>query len=123
MLSNCGFCVNGHCPCSVTVFLISTADIRVFIHSFSNSLNTLSNKKSIFCLGKVIDGSIFWFCIYISYACLVLDTGMSQLQFGALELSQSQDFESDFMPSEGDVRHQFHLGAPGLVKNDAMDGT
>ncbi|KAM9533082.1 TP53-binding protein 1 isoform 1-T1 [Guaruba guarouba] len=49
------------------------------------------------------------------------DTGMSQLQFGALELSQSQDFESDFMPSEGDARHQFHLGAAGLVKNDAMD--
>ncbi|XP_010158143.1 PREDICTED: tumor suppressor p53-binding protein 1, partial [Eurypyga helias] len=32
--------------------------------------------------------------------------GMSQLQFGALELSQSQDFESDFMPSEGDAAHQ-----------------
>ncbi|NXV74179.1 TP53B protein, partial [Atlantisia rogersi] len=41
----------------------------------------------------------------------VLDTGMSQLQFGALELSQSQDFESDFVPGEGDARHQFCLGA------------
>ncbi|XP_065545134.1 TP53-binding protein 1 isoform X6 [Lathamus discolor] len=49
------------------------------------------------------------------------DTGMSQLEFGALELSQSQDFESDFMPSEGNARHQFHLGAAGLAKNDAMD--
>ncbi|XP_033921837.1 TP53-binding protein 1 isoform X4 [Melopsittacus undulatus] len=49
------------------------------------------------------------------------DTGMSQLQFGALELSQSQDFESDFMPSEGDAEHKSHLGAAGLVKNDAMD--
>ncbi|NWS44408.1 TP53B protein, partial [Probosciger aterrimus] len=49
------------------------------------------------------------------------DTGMSQLQFGALELSQSQDFESDFMPSEGDARHQFYLGAAGLVKNDTVD--
>uniref|UniRef100_A0A8C6JFD0 TP53-binding protein 1 n=1 Tax=Melopsittacus undulatus TaxID=13146 RepID=A0A8C6JFD0_MELUD len=66
---------------------------------------------------------IFWFCVYISYECLVLDTGMSQLQFGALELSQSQDFESDFMPSEGDAEHKSHLGAAGLVKNDAMDGS
>ncbi|NXT82183.1 TP53B protein, partial [Zapornia atra] len=41
----------------------------------------------------------------------VEDTGMSQLQFGALELSQSQDFESDFVPGEGDARHQFCLGA------------
>lgn len=52
---------------------------------------------------------------------MVLDTGLSQLQFGALELSQSQDFESDFMPSEGDARHQFRLGATGLVKNDSTD--
>ncbi|XP_030353665.1 TP53-binding protein 1 isoform X3 [Strigops habroptila] len=51
----------------------------------------------------------------------VEDTGLSQLQFGALELSQSQDFESDFMPSEGDARHQFRLGATGLVKNDSTD--
>ncbi|XP_053933265.1 TP53-binding protein 1 isoform X5 [Cuculus canorus] len=55
----------------------------------------------------------------------VADTGMSQLDFGALELSQSQDFESDFMPSEGDGRHPFHSGAAipssGLVKNDTKD--
>ncbi|XP_074692922.1 TP53-binding protein 1 isoform X3 [Strix aluco] len=55
----------------------------------------------------------------------VEDTGMSQLPFGALELSQSQDFESDFMPSEGDARHQFHPGAAvpssRLVKNDTKD--
>ncbi|KFQ16777.1 Tumor suppressor p53-binding protein 1, partial [Merops nubicus] len=63
--------------------------------------------------------------ICISYGCLVLDTGMSQLQFGALELSQSQDFESDFVPSEGDARHQFHPGAaiPSRpVKNNIKDG-
>lgn len=56
----------------------------------------------------------------------MLDTGMSQLPFGALELSQSQDFESDFMPNEGDARHQFHPGAAApssrLVKTDAKDG-
>ncbi|NXD99236.1 TP53B protein, partial [Chaetorhynchus papuensis] len=40
----------------------------------------------------------------------VEDTGMSQLQFGVLELSQSQDFETDFVPSEGDARHQLHSG-------------
>ncbi|XP_009883082.1 PREDICTED: tumor suppressor p53-binding protein 1 [Charadrius vociferus] len=55
----------------------------------------------------------------------VEDTGMSQLPFGALELSQSQDFESDFMPNEGDARHQFHPGAAApssrLVKTDAKD--
>ncbi|XP_054692750.1 TP53-binding protein 1 isoform X4 [Grus americana] len=55
----------------------------------------------------------------------VEDTGMSQLHFGALELSQSQDFESDFVPSEGDARHQFHPGAAvpssRLVKNDTED--
>ncbi|XP_074773404.1 TP53-binding protein 1 isoform X2 [Athene noctua] len=55
----------------------------------------------------------------------VEDTGMSQLPFGALELSQSQDFESDFVPSEGDAQHQFHPGAAvpssGLVKNDTKD--
>ncbi|XP_038041031.2 TP53-binding protein 1 isoform X4 [Anas platyrhynchos] len=39
------------------------------------------------------------------------DTGMSQLPFGALELSQSQDFESDFVPNEEDARHQFRSGA------------
>ncbi|NWT74082.1 TP53B protein, partial [Prunella himalayana] len=38
----------------------------------------------------------------------VEDTGMSQLQFGVLELSQSQDFESDLVPNEGDARHQLH---------------
>ncbi|XP_063268274.1 TP53-binding protein 1 isoform X2 [Prinia subflava] len=51
----------------------------------------------------------------------VEDTGMSQLQFGVLELSQSQDFESDFTPSEGDARHQLHSGpavlSSRLVKN------
>ncbi|XP_069654921.1 TP53-binding protein 1 isoform X3 [Haliaeetus albicilla] len=55
----------------------------------------------------------------------VEDTGMSQPHFGALELSQSQDFESDFVPNEGDVRHQFHPGAAvpssRLVKNDTKD--
>ncbi|NXI47819.1 TP53B protein, partial [Galbula dea] len=55
----------------------------------------------------------------------VEDTGTSQLQFGALELSQSQDFESDIAPSEGDARHQVHPGAPvpssSLVKNDTKD--
>ncbi|XP_075287471.1 TP53-binding protein 1 isoform X4 [Opisthocomus hoazin] len=55
----------------------------------------------------------------------VEDTGMSQLQFGALELSQSQDFESDFVPSEGDARYRFHPGAAvpssRLVKNDTKD--
>ncbi|XP_064373802.1 TP53-binding protein 1 isoform X3 [Dromaius novaehollandiae] len=45
------------------------------------------------------------------------DTGTSQLHFGALELSQSQDFESDFVPSEGDaVPSSFRL-----VKNDTED--
>ncbi|XP_065703149.1 TP53-binding protein 1 isoform X4 [Patagioenas fasciata] len=52
----------------------------------------------------------------------VEDTGMSQLHFEALELSQSQDLESDFVPNEGDTRHQFHSGAAvpasRLVKND-----
>lgn len=56
----------------------------------------------------------------------MLDTGMSQLHFGALELSQSQDFESDFVPNEGDARHQFHRGAAvpssRLLKNDTKDG-
>ncbi|XP_064311964.1 TP53-binding protein 1 isoform X1 [Phalacrocorax carbo] len=55
----------------------------------------------------------------------VEDTGMSQLHFGALELSQSQDFESDFVPSVGDARHQFHLGSADpssrLVKDDTKD--
>ncbi|KFV02976.1 Tumor suppressor p53-binding protein 1, partial [Tauraco erythrolophus] len=64
--------------------------------------------------------------IYVIYGCLVLDTGMSQLHFGALELSQSQDFESDFVPNEGDARHQFPSGvavpSSRLVKNDAIDG-
>ncbi|KAM6409874.1 TP53-binding protein 1 [Rhynochetos jubatus] len=54
----------------------------------------------------------------------VEDTGMSQLQFGALELSQSQDFESDFVPSEGDATHQCHPGATvpasRLVKDDEL---
>ncbi|XP_074456166.1 TP53-binding protein 1 isoform X5 [Larus michahellis] len=55
----------------------------------------------------------------------VEDTGMSQLQFGALELSQSQDFESDFVPNEGDARHQFHSAAAvpssTLVKKESKD--
>ncbi|XP_063203400.1 TP53-binding protein 1 isoform X4 [Chroicocephalus ridibundus] len=55
----------------------------------------------------------------------VEDTGMSQLQFGALELSQSQDFESDFVPNEGDARHQFHSAAAvpssALVKKESKD--
>ncbi|KAM6303608.1 TP53-binding protein 1 [Podargus strigoides] len=55
----------------------------------------------------------------------VEDTGMSQMHFGALELSQSQDFESDFAPTEGDARHQFHPGAAvpasRLVKDDTKD--
>ncbi|XP_059680170.1 TP53-binding protein 1 isoform X2 [Gavia stellata] len=50
---------------------------------------------------------------------------MSQLHFGALELSQSQDFESDFEPNEEGARHQFHPGAAvpssRLVKNDTKD--
>ncbi|XP_009319883.1 PREDICTED: tumor suppressor p53-binding protein 1 [Pygoscelis adeliae] len=50
---------------------------------------------------------------------------MSQLHFGALELSQSQDFESDFVPNEGDAGHQFHPGAAvpssRLQKNDTKD--
>ncbi|XP_068266359.1 TP53-binding protein 1 isoform X2 [Nyctibius grandis] len=54
----------------------------------------------------------------------VEDTGMSQLPFGALELSQSQDFESDFVPHEGDAKHQFHPGAAvpssRLVKRDTQ---
>ncbi|NWI98013.1 TP53B protein, partial [Pitta sordida] len=53
------------------------------------------------------------------------DTGMSQLQFGALELSQSQDFESDIVPNEGDARHQVHPGAAVLcsrpVENESKD--
>ncbi|NXY47363.1 TP53B protein, partial [Ceuthmochares aereus] len=55
----------------------------------------------------------------------MLDTGMSQLDFGALELSQSQDFESDFVPGERDGRHPFPSGAAvpssRLVKNDTKD--
>lgn len=77
----------------------------------------------------MIDGSLtFYFGMCTSYGCLVLDTGMSQLQFGALELSQSQDFESDFVHSERDAGHQFHPGAAvpasRLVKNenDTQDG-
>ncbi|XP_050165008.1 TP53-binding protein 1 isoform X2 [Myiozetetes cayanensis] len=53
------------------------------------------------------------------------DTGTSQLQFGALELSQSQDFESNFVPNEGDGRHQLHPGAAvlssRLVENRSKD--
>lgn len=57
----------------------------------------------------------------------MLDTGMSQLPFGALELSQSQDFESDFVPNEEDARHQFRSGAaiPSSSrpsKSDSKDG-
>lgn len=127
LLINTGFWVNGHCLCSVTVFLISGAEIQVclFIQSFSNSLNIFLVRGCIFYPCKVIDGSDFFY-IYINYGCLMLDTGMSQPHFGALELSQSQDFESDFVPNEGDVRHQFHPGAAvpssRLVKNDTKDG-
>lgn len=67
-----------------------------------------------------------WGGMYVSYGYLLLDTGMSQLHFEALELSQSQDLESDFVPNEGDVRHQFHPGAAvpasRLVKNDTKHG-
>ncbi|KAJ7411093.1 Tumor suppressor p53-binding protein 1 [Pitangus sulphuratus] len=53
------------------------------------------------------------------------DTGTSQLQFGALELSQSQDFESNFVPNEGDARHQLHPGgavlSSRLVENRSKD--
>ncbi|KAJ7416747.1 Tumor suppressor p53-binding protein 1 [Willisornis vidua] len=53
------------------------------------------------------------------------DIGTSQLQFGVLELSQSQDFESNFMPSEGDAMHQLHPGAAvlssRLVENESKD--
>lgn len=56
----------------------------------------------------------------------MLDTGMSQLQFGVLELSQSQDFESDLVPSEGDARHQLRSGptvvSSRLVKNESKYG-
>ncbi|NXG97487.1 TP53B protein, partial [Loxia leucoptera] len=49
--------------------------------------------------------------------------GMSQLQFGVLELSQSQDFESDLVPSEEGARHQLHSGpavlSSRLVKNES----
>ncbi|POI35997.1 hypothetical protein CIB84_000249 [Bambusicola thoracicus] len=54
----------------------------------------------------------------------VEDTGTSQLQFGVLELSQSQDLGSDVAPDE-DVRHQLHSGAASFssrtVKNDPKD--
>ncbi|NWT57195.1 TP53B protein, partial [Erythrocercus mccallii] len=53
----------------------------------------------------------------------VEDTGMSQLQFGVLELSQSQDLESDFIPNEGDARHQLQSGpavlSSRLVKKES----
>ncbi|NXU10350.1 TP53B protein, partial [Pardalotus punctatus] len=53
----------------------------------------------------------------------VEDTGMSQLQFGVLELSQSQDFESNFVPNEGDAGYQLHSGpailSSRLVKNES----
>ncbi|XP_068059475.1 TP53-binding protein 1 [Anomalospiza imberbis] len=53
----------------------------------------------------------------------VEDTGMSQLHFGVLELSQSQDFESDLVPSEGDAGHPPHSGpavlSSRLVKNES----
>ncbi|XP_010180722.1 PREDICTED: tumor suppressor p53-binding protein 1, partial [Mesitornis unicolor] len=51
-------------------------------------------------------------------------TGMSQLHFAALELSQSQDFESDFVPREGDTGYRFHPGAAvpsRVVENDTKD--
>ncbi|RLV84368.1 hypothetical protein DV515_00016297 [Chloebia gouldiae] len=53
----------------------------------------------------------------------VEDTGMSQLQFGVLELSQSQDFEMDLVPNEGDAGHPPHSGpsllSSRLVKNES----
>lgn len=56
----------------------------------------------------------------------MLDTGMSQLQFGVLELSQSQDFETDFVPNEGDAQRQLHSGpavlSSRLVKNESEYG-
>lgn len=56
----------------------------------------------------------------------MLDTGMSQLQFGVLELSQSQDFETDFVPNEGDAQHQLRSGpavlSSRLVKNESEYG-
>ncbi|XP_048812875.1 TP53-binding protein 1 isoform X3 [Lagopus muta] len=53
------------------------------------------------------------------------DAGTSQLQFGVLELSQSQDLESD-VTSDEDVRNQLHSGAAVFsssrtVKNDIKD--
>ncbi|NXP68949.1 TP53B protein, partial [Chloropsis cyanopogon] len=48
------------------------------------------------------------------------DTGTSQLQFGVLELSQSQDLERDLVPNEGDAT--LHSGpavlSSRLVKNE-----
>lgn len=56
----------------------------------------------------------------------MLDTGMSQLQFGVLELSQSQDFESDLVPNEGDAGHPPYSGpavlSSRLVKNESKYG-
>ncbi|XP_053810643.1 TP53-binding protein 1 isoform X2 [Vidua chalybeata] len=53
----------------------------------------------------------------------VEDTGMSQLQFGVLELSQSQDFESDLVSKEGDAGRPSHSGpavlSSRLVKNES----
>ncbi|XP_021397513.2 TP53-binding protein 1 isoform X2 [Lonchura striata] len=53
----------------------------------------------------------------------VEDTGMSQLQFGVLELSQSQEFESDLVPNEGDAGHPPHSGptvlSSRLIKNES----
>lgn len=49
----------------------------------------------------------------------MLDTGTSQLQFGVLELSQSQDFESD-------AGHHLHSGpavlSSRLVKSESKYG-
>lgn len=64
--------------------------------------------------------------VYTSNGCFVLDAGTSQLQFGVLELSQSQDLESD-VTSDEDVRNQLHSGAAVFsssrtVKNDIKDG-
>lgn len=61
----------------------------------------------------------FFFLIYVCNECLVLDTGTSQLQFGVLELSQSQDFESD-------AGHHLHSGpvvlSSRLVKSESKYG-
>ncbi|XP_062357086.1 TP53-binding protein 1 isoform X2 [Cinclus cinclus] len=73
-------------------------------------------------LGKAVERSEGDVEDCVSSPC-VEDTGMSQVQFGVLELSQSQDFEGDFVPNEGDARHQLHSGpavlSSRLVTNES----